>query len=276
MIKNNYHTHTAYCHHAVGNVEDYVVAAIRYGFEELGMSDHAPILENFMTKSEYDKNWCYQNMKSDIVPIYLNEIEQARWKYGRQIHIYSGFETEFLPEQIEFYRELKSKVDYLNLGIHYFRYKGKILNSFSEVNYNTLNGYVETAIMGMKTGLFTTFVHPDLFMFQYQNVFGKREFDSYCIEATKRICETAIECGVYLEVNANGLRNSVVYGDSEEWLYPYRDFWNIAKEYKELKIIIGADAHNPLHLANEDVEMICRFCEELGLNIEDRMEVKSV
>ena len=41
-MKANYHTHTKRCHHAIGNDEDYVLAAIAGGFDEIGFSDHTP------------------------------------------------------------------------------------------------------------------------------------------------------------------------------------------------------------------------------------------
>ena len=41
-MKCNYHTHTMRCHHAVGEDEAYVLAALEAGFDELGFADHAP------------------------------------------------------------------------------------------------------------------------------------------------------------------------------------------------------------------------------------------
>lgn len=273
MIKNNYHTHVAYCHHAVGNAGDYVKKAVELGFREIGITDHAPIPEEFMTPKEYEDNWCEQNMKLDTVAVYLRDIEEARRIYGKQIRILSGFESEFLPERLPFYASLRKKVDYLNLGVHYFKYQGRIYNSYSEVDYNSLSGYAETAVAGMESGLFNTLVHPDLFMFAYRDKEGKRRFDKACESAARRICEAAVINQVYVEVNANGLKNSVLFGNSKDWLYPVKGFWEIAREYPELRIIIGADAHDPNHLANENVEAVCRFCGDLGLNIRERMEI---
>lgn len=273
MIKNNYHTHVAYCNHAVGNVEDYVKKAVELGFQEIGITDHAPILEEFMSPEEYKANWCEQNMKMDTVPVYLKDIEEAKRWYGNQIRILSGFESEFLPEQLPFYASLREKVDYLNLGVHYFKYNKRIYNSYAEVDFRSLEGYVQTAISGMESGLFNTLVHPDLFMFAYRDRKGQRRFDDYCADAARRICEAAVLNRVYVEVNANGLKNSVLFGNSKDWLYPDRAFWEIARTYPDLKIIIGADAHDPNHLANENVEAVCRFCRELNLHIQERMEI---
>ena len=47
MNKTNFHTHNYRCEHAVGNVEDYVKVAIREGYTELGISDHAPMPEYY-------------------------------------------------------------------------------------------------------------------------------------------------------------------------------------------------------------------------------------
>ena len=56
MMKNNYHTHHYLCGHAIGNVEDYVLVAIKEGFNEIGISDHGPINATAfprMTKDEF-------------------------------------------------------------------------------------------------------------------------------------------------------------------------------------------------------------------------------
>lgn len=275
MIKNNYHTHLCYCNHAVGHAEDYIEEALKHGFKELGITDHAPVLECSMTSIEYQKNWCEKPMKLDTMyQYYLPELAQAKEKYQGKIRILSGFETEYLKSNLFFIRMLRSKVDYLNLGVHFFDYHGQVLNSYSDVNPVTIEGYVNTCIEGMKTGLFNTLVHPDLFMFAYQDSFGNRVFDERCEWASRKIIEAAIACDVYLEVNANGLKNSILFSDGKEWLYPYRRFWEIVTEYPSAKILIGADAHDPTHLAGESIKKVCQFAEELGLNTSSYMELK--
>ena len=270
MLKNNYHTHVLYCNHAEGHVIDYVKKAVELNFNEIGMTDHAPILDGFMTKDEYKHNFCHENMTMDIVPIYLNEITEAKEIYKDKIRVLSGFETEYLPKWIDFYKGLRKRVDYLNLGIHFYEYDNKVLSSYDQVDYNSLEGYVKSAIDGMATGLYNTLVHPDLYMYGYKNELGVKEFDSHCALAARRIIEAAIKYNVYLEVNANGIKFKE---DDNTWLYPSKDFWLIAKEYKDLKIIIGADAHRIDALCNRNVELACDFCERLKLNVLDKMEV---
>lgn len=277
MIKANYHTHLAYCNHAVGYSEDYVKEAIKNNFEILGITDHAPINDDFMTKEEYENNWCHQNMKLKNIPIYLDDVAKAKEKYKNQIKVLVGFEAEFLPKQIDFYKFLREKVDYLNLGVHYFLDKNnKVINSYSGIDYTNVLEYARAAVLGMESGLFNTLVHPDLFMFDYKNINGERKFDEAAIKASRIIIEAAIKNDVYLEVNANGLKNSVIFGkDPNNWLYPYHEFWELVKkDYCNAHIIIGADAHDPLHLANENVKSVIEFSNKLGLIIDDYMEIK--
>lgn len=274
MIKSNYHTHVKYCHHAGGEVEDYVQEALKNNLQEIGISDHAPILENIdkLYGKEYlkfDTNMSYQT-----IDIYLNDIKKAKEKYQNQIKIFSGFEMEFLSKGRPFYEKIRSKVDFLILGVHYFEFKNKILNSFEDITYQTLDGYVETCIKGMESGLYICLAHPDLFMYNYKNINGERKFDEKAIWATKKIIESAIKNNVYLEVNANGLRDFGAEVEPNKWYYPSIDFWKIAKTYDQLKIIIGADAHNPKALCGKNTNRICQFVKELGLNVSEQIIIK--
>lgn len=272
MIHTNYHTHLLYCNHAIGHTEDYVEAALKNNFTELGISDHGPLLGCFMSGMEYDrfgKN--YNFMKLDtLLTKYIPEVNAAKIKYKEKIKILLGFEIEYFSTSDFFIRYLKNKVDYLNLGVHLFEYKDKILNSYSDVDYETIYYYMAAAIKGMETKLFNCIVHPDLFMMRYKDENGNRTFDKHCEYVTRKILESAIENNIYVEMNANGINNSKA---SPVWLYPCLEFWQIAKEYKDLKIIIGADAHNPEGLTSSVIDEALAFTEGLGLKICDKMEV---
>ena len=272
MIKNNYHTHTVYCNHARGTVEDMIKAAIDAGFEEIGMSDHAPVIPNLGDYGE-EALKLDGNMTFETAQKYIRECEECKVKYQDKIKVYTGFETEYLPKGIEFYKKLRSMVEYLNLGVHYFEKDGKVLNSYGDITYETLEYYVEACIEGMKTGLYNTLCHPDLFMIMYKNKNGERKFDEECVKATRRLCEATIKYNCYIEMNANGLRDWGAKADPSEWFYPNTDFWTIAKEYPELKIIIGADAHNPEALTCENLECVCKLADKLGLKILDKMVI---
>lgn len=272
MLKANYHTHTKLCRHAEGMPEDYIKKAIELGFLELGMSDHGPVPEEFMSHEEYINNWIQRNMSlEEYYTIYLPSLDDAIKKYGNKIKIYKGLEVEYIKGHEEYYLGLKANLDYLNLGIHYFASEGIQKNSYSDVNYKTIYDYASCAIEGMKTGIYKCLVHPDLFYFAYQNEEGKHVFDRHCVEVSRRILEVAEKEGIYVEVNANGLENSKKYGFSE-WAYPRREFWELAKDYPNLKIIIGSDAHKMSSLYNDNVKQVEKFCQDLGLAVKPTME----
>lgn len=274
MLKTNYHTHMKYCKHAEGMVIDYVKKAYELNFIELGMSDHAPVLKSFMKEEEYEANWCYDTMELELVDDYINQIEEAKKLYPK-LKIYSGFETEFLKEEIKFYKDLRDKVDYFNLGLHFIRdKKGNVLNSYKDLDYSNLDEYVNTLEDALKTNMYTTFVHPDMFMFGYKDKDGNQTFDEKCEEVTRKIAKLALKYDVYLEVNTNGLKYCKDKYDKSTWLYPYPKFWEIIKEYP-VKILIGADAHTPDALCNENVLLVLDFVKELGLKIDEKMVMKN-
>ena len=273
-MKNNYHTHLKYCNHATGVTEDYVLEAIKLGFDEIGITDHAPIPYDFMSKEEYKYNFCNENMKLEFVPKYLKEIKESKELHKNEIKVLSGFETEYIQGKEAFYKFLRDQVDYLNLGVHYFlNKKGHIISSYDGISYKNIDEYKEACIQGMETGLFNTLVHPDLFFFLYKDKNGNRTFDEKCIEVSKQIIESAIKNNVYLEVNCNALKKPEQVEDVSNWKYPIKDFWLIAREYKDLKIIVGADSHAPERLSGFHVDAIYKFVEDLGLNILEKMEI---
>jgi len=272
VFKANYHTHVKYCNHAVGDVKDYIKAAINFGLEEIGMTDHAPILESFMSEKDYDRIYGFENMKMPTVDIYLNDIEEARKNYGDKIRILSGFESEYIDGHLDFYKDLRKRVDYLNLGVHYYVHDGILYDTYKEVDYKNLDYYVETVKNALDTNLFNVLVHPDLFMISYKDENGNRVFDENCLKATREILEYCIKKNVYVEINANGIKRADLH-DRSTWLYPYVKFWEIAKEYKDLKVLIGADAHNPEHIYNERVKEAIKFADDLGIKVEKFMTI---
>ncbi len=260
----NYHTHLKLCNHAIGMAEDYVKEAIKYNYEIIGISDHAPVLEHFMTKEEHSYNWTDENMSYDtFLNVYLKDVSNAKDKYKDKITVLTGIESEYIEEFKDYYLELKSHLDYMIVGIHYFKYNNKIYNTYAEITEDSLEGYCQTALNAIDSGLFKIVAHPDLFMYAYDN------FTKKCEEITRRIIERAIEKNVYLEMNINGIRNAL----GKEWRYPNKNFWKIASEYKDLLVVINSDCHNPSYLYTELNEEMVKFSESLGIKICEKIEI---
>lgn len=251
-MKTNYHTHTTRCQHAVGSDEEYVLSAIRGGFQELGFSDHTP----WQYHTDYVSGI---RMAPDEFPGYVDSLRLLREKYKSQISIKIGLECEYFPEYIHWLRNLikEYQLDFAIFGNHHYHTDEK----FPYFGHHTdsremLELYEESAIEGMENGLFAYLAHPDLFMRSYPR------FDKHCNIISRHICRAAARLNVPLEYNIS----STTYKEENSHLtFPHPQFWKIAAS-EGCTAIIGLDAHN-----NKDLETSVyynRACIELKeLNI---------
>lgn len=237
MRKTNYHTHTARCMHANGKDEEYVLAAIEAGYEELGFSDHTPW--------KYDSDFvAHMRMRLDQFDEYYNSIKKLQEKYKNDIKILIGLECEYYPKYMKWLESFvkEYELDYIILGNHYYDtdekriYYGRYCQDDSYVTK-----YIDGAIEGMKTGLYSYLAHPDLFMR------GKIEFDDFAKEESYRLCKIAKELDIPLEYNLAGAQYNDELGKEQ---YPHREFWKIVAEVGN-KAIIGVDAHDPSALRTD-------------------------
>lgn len=278
MLKNNYHTHTKYCGHAKGDVEDYVKEAVNLNMEELGISDHAPIpLNHGMTKEEWEENYCYENMDINTFDNLLKEIDNLKSKYN--IKLYKGCESEYLYNNDDWYKELRSKLDYMILGIHFFNGEGRVLDTYKDITYKNVDCYYECAKRAIETGLFDYLAHPDLYLFDYKSINGRNEFDDKAKEICLKLIDLCVKHDIYFEINTNGLKYSKDKNNRDLWLYPNIEFFKVVKEYMDknpnkLKLIIGADAHEPKALGNDNVKAVLEMVKDLKLDVLNKMEIK--
>ena len=272
IVKNNYHTHIKLCNHAFGMPKDYVEEAIRLGMDSLGISDHNPV-PAFLYPEAFQKYLPNNMTLEQFYDVYLPSIEECISKYSDKINIYKGLECEYMVGHDDYYQELRKHLDYIGLGIHFFNYNGFVYNSYVNVDYESLKHYVDNAIMAIDTGLFDIFFHPDVFMMNYKNKNGERKLDVEGLELCEKMIKHAVEKGIYLEINANGIGNSKRVHPTE-YMYPNKDFWKIVKKYPDAKIIIGCDAHGLDALNNENVQKTFNFIEELELNVLESIELK--
>ncbi|MCK5762200.1 MAG: histidinol-phosphatase [Candidatus Izimaplasma sp.] len=261
-MKANYHTHHYLCNHAQGNTEDYVKEAIKSGFKELGMSDHAP------NPRIADKD---VRMKPSEFKLYLEDIEAAQEKYKGQIKILKGLEVEYFYDHDEYYDFLRKNVDYLIHGQHYISMTNQMDNLISGFALKTKEQikkyatYMEEAI---KSGYFDILAHPDLYLNSYE------KFDKYAEDVAHRICKSAKKHNIILEYNATGYRRGGKNTENGYMPnYPRREFWKIVKEY-ECRTILGSDAHNPKYLYDDTVKKAEEDYINLDLNIVEFLELK--
>ena len=186
----NYHTHTYLSNHAIDTPRDYVESAIAGGTKLLGFSDHVPYPF---------ANGHFSGFRIAVADTekYVTEIAALRDAYADRIRIFIGYEAEYYPD--EFAAMLANirrfDCDYLILGQHYTNneYDGVYVYSKTD-DRDMLTRYVNQAIAGMETGLFTYMAHPDLAFYRGDDVFYEAEMTRLCRAA--KACRWRSTCSV--------------------------------------------------------------------------------
>ena len=243
----NYHTHMYLCRHAEGHVEDYVKRASDLGYEEIGISDHIALPD------EWKKRLHARRMTMDeFYNVYLKEINDCKVKYPH-LNILTSLEAEYLPFTIDYLHELKNYVDYFVLGQHSYMKGNYCASVYADGSYNyptciiskdDLALYAKTVCEALDTGLFKVLAHPEIIMIGYPR------WDKEVEKNLRKIIEKAIKNDVFLEFNVNGLRrgkmstNGFNYAFGDLHMYPRMEFWHlVCDEYKYDKILINDDCH---------------------------------
>lgn len=238
-------------------MEDFVLAAIKGGYDVFGFSDHCP--HSF----KYNDFIGGSRMKADELLQYVGEIRALRQKYGDKLDIRIGLETEYLPYHHERNMELfrGAGVEYLILGQHMIGGDDEsyeFINSFGLTDYNaTLTKYTNQVIEGLRTGNFCYLAHPDVLKYRGDDDFYRCEADRLIGEA-KRL-------RIPLEIN--------MYGLLEGRHYPNPLFWERAGRLGA-DVVLGRDAHATRRVdPTDEYGAALAFVEKYGLNLLDKFHV---
>ena len=220
----NYHSHTPRCNHATGSEREYIESAIANGFKILGFSDHTPQPYPSSYKSHI-------RMGMEELENYVDTLVKLREEYKDDITIYIGFEVEYFRKYFDaLIKELRNyPVDYIIQGQHFIpdEIDGFYAGAPTYEDQHLID-YVDTAIEGMKTGMFTYLAHPDLIYYKGNDNTYKKHME--------RLIAASIDLNIPLEVNLlgfTGKRN-----------YPCDKFFDLAAEMNA-NFVIGCDAHDP-------------------------------
>ncbi len=273
-LQTNYHTHLAICGHAVGDMEDYIQAALKYQYKELGISDHGPILLSDLPNPYYHNFLLDLQMNyNDFYTYYLPEYKRLFEKYKDQIRLYLGVEIEYFPKIHAYLVEIKKNLDYMILGMHYFPIKHRFHNVYDETNTEEIIAYTDNVVQALDSGLFKIIAHPDIFVMRYQKN-NKYIFDETCKSSSKRIIEAAIRNNVYLEINVGGFRRDSFIDDGIlKFAYPRYDFWKIVSTYPNALVVIGVDAHDPKHLDHPYIQEAYKLADSLNIVVKEKIEI---
>ncbi len=242
MIISNLHTHSFYCGHGHGTPLEYVQKATSMGLKLLGISEHLPFSNHFLSRSRMDNS---------MMPTY--EADVRALKENADIDVLLGYEADYYKKYKGWIEDVHARVDYLTFGVHFVRNKeGDLITPFSnELTVDDLVRYGKQFQDAVETDLFTFAAHPDLF---YS---GRPIWDENAISLSKDLISIAIEHNLPLEINANGLIKTQKMHRPN---YPYNEFWHLA-DAMGATIIVGFDSHEVenLEIANK---LVSQFVDE--------------
>ena len=229
LPKVDYHMHTPLCGHAVGEPEAYVRRALEVGLEEVGFSDHAPLVA-------YDDP--RYTMRHEELPQYHDMMRRVREQF-KSFTIKIGIEADYIPGYEEKTRALLSSYpyDFVIGSIHFIdawafddpdqkvRWKEKDIDTVYRDYYALLRKSAES-------GLFDIMGHVDLV-----KKFGHRPVADITPDIEKT-AEAFKKSGVTVEINTSGLRKPV------KEIYPSLDALKIYRKH-EVPITFSSDSHDP-------------------------------
>ncbi len=220
----NYHTHTRWCNHATGEIEDYVVEAIKKGLKEIAITEHVCIDMNSSRRLTWKK-----------FEEFNKELDEVKEKYKNQIKVIKGFECEHYPHYLNKYKELKEKYNYELFILGQHENFTRDVDFFDIRSEEEVKLYADSIIEGIETGFYDIVVHPDVVLHSYEE-------NEFSLGQINRIYEACEKHNVIVEVNANGYRSGRGY--------PSFKCLENSKKYK-LKYIIGSDCHKVEHLVDD-------------------------
>lgn len=245
----NYHTHSKWCRHGAGEIQDYVEEAVRLGMKEIAITEHVPHKEGF--------SW----IPWEEFPAFDQDLNRVKELYKDRIRVIKGFECEYYPEYLEDYRRFQEEYHYelLILGQHNCG-KQREIDVFRPLGEEGLEIYGETVCRGLETGMFRFLAHPDCILQGYT-----KTWNPSCERVMRRIFSTCQELQIPVEINGNGIRGNR--------RYPNRETFLLSKEYK-LQYLINSDAHHPSHLYDEAGKRTEAFARRFGLEVMPFLPIK--
>ena len=244
----DYHMHTPLCGHAIGEPAEYAETAVKLGLEEIGFSDHAPLLS-------HEDPRITMNIKQ--LPTYHKMIESVQKKFKDKIRIKVAIEADFLPGY-----EKKTKAmldgypyDYVIGSVHFIKNWGfddpDMRETWDQVDTNRVyRDYFDLLRQSAASKLFDIMGHVDLV-----KKFGHRASEDMTgeIEKTAKVFK---ESGVAVEINTSGLRRPC------KEMYPALSHLKIYCK-AGVPLTFGSDSHDPKDVGR-DYAAALKLAKEAG------------
>jgi len=236
------HSHTPLCKHALGDPEEYALAAQRRGLAGLTVTCHNPMPDGFSSRVR---------MGVDEFEIYLELVDRARRAMAGEIDVLLGIEADYFPGYESWLERQIHSADF-----HYVI--GSVHPQIPEFRERFHHGddfrfqqtYFRMLADAAETGLFDCISHPDL----VKNHTLPNWDRGRIMPDVQRALDRIQAAGVAMEINTSGANKTIP---------EMNPFPAMLREMclREIPIVIGADAHEPervgdrflqaLHLARQ-------------------------
>jgi histidinol-phosphatase (PHP family) len=233
------HIHTKFCHHARGEMEEYILSAIAAGLKEIIFLEHMEAGVHY-----FEKTW----LTEDDFDLYFLEGKQLQEKYQQDIHVALGVEVGYSPthkkELLE--RLKKRKWDRIGVSYHFMIHprgeyhlnlvsrKKRSIRAIEDVGCKqVLENYFTTLTEAVEILPGTVLCHLDAALRFQPDVIINEDY----LEQIRKLLQAVKKKGMALEINTSGFTIRDV-----PFPAPF-----ILKEAIALNIPLlpGSDAHRP-------------------------------
>lgn len=251
-MKFDLHTHHKRCGHAIGQIEEYIQAAIEAELDVIGVSDHSPFFAE-----EEDQPFPGSTMAKSEFPGYISEVLHLKEKYRDRIEVLLGMESDFFPEHYEIYRQfyLQNPFDYIIGSVHYINGmhifdKARWREPAERDLLKEKELYYQLIQQSVRSGMFDILGHLD----------GMKGNNPTFLDIPSDILDNTLkviaDSGVAVEINTSGKRK-----ECKAW-FPSDDILERACHYG-INITFGSDSHDPEHIGY-DLDQVRQRLKEIG------------
>jgi len=231
------HVHTRLCHHARGEMEDYVVSAIDRGLNKIVFLEHLEVGINY-----FESTW----LTDADFDYYHAEGKRLQDKYKGTIAIGLGVEVGYNPRNLKQIRQKLARHAWDRIGIsyHFFETNHRHYNMVSrkQVNVDTLdqfgvdkviNTYYQNLLKAVEMLPGQVLCHIDAVLRHHPGV----SFTTEHYDRIDKLLEAVAKKNMALEVNTSG------YKTRDE---PYPSLTILKKAVnRKIPLMAGSDAHRP-------------------------------
>lgn len=233
----DYHTHHERCGHATGTLRQYIEQAIKIGLDQIGLSDHMPVIH-------LPKEKILPGLGMELAELenYVDEAVALKKEYKNDIDIKVGLEADYIKGYEEEIEKLLNSYpfDYILGSVHF-------LGEWDLSDSRQMEGWRKRplddiftdyylAIQGAaKSGLYDIIGHFDVI----------KKFGHVPTKDMRAIIEETLQIikkqDIAIEINTSGLYKIV------KEVYPAPKIIEKAVNI-EIPFTLGSDAHKPEHV----------------------------